>query len=43
MCYNFKTLLLRNDQTFMFISNNEILLDIHDYQTNIYGRFPLRS
>ena len=43
MCYNFKTLLLGNDQTFIFISNNETLLDIHDYQANIYGRFPIES
>ena len=43
MCYNFKTLLLGNDQTFIFISNNATLLDIHDYQANIYGRFPLES
>ena len=32
MCYNFKTLLLRNYKTFIFISNNQTLLDIHDYQ-----------
>ena len=32
MCYNFKTLLLRNYQIFIFISNNQTLLDIHDYQ-----------
>ena len=35
MCYNFKALLLRNYQTFLFISNNQTLLDIHDYHTNI--------
>ena len=43
MCHNFKTLLLRNDQTFLFISNNQTLLDIHDYQANICARFPLKS
>ena len=32
MCYNFKTLLLRNFTTFIFISNNQTLIDIHDYQ-----------
>ena len=41
MCYNFKTLLLRNDQAFIFISNNQTLLDIHDYRANICARFPL--
>ena len=35
MCYNFKTLPLRIDQTFLFISNNQTLLNIHDYHTNI--------
>ena len=43
MCYNFKTLPPRNDQTFLFISNNQTLLDIHDYQANICARFPLES
>ena len=45
MCYNLKTLLLRNDQTFKFISNNQTLLelDIHGYQTNICARLPLGS
>ena len=45
MCYNLKTLLLRNDQTFKFISNNQTLLelDIHGYQTNICARLPLES
>ena len=41
MCYNFKTLLLRNDQAFIFISNNQTLLDIPDYRANICARFPL--
>ena len=43
MCYNFKTLLLRNDQTFISISNNQTLLGIHDYQANICARLPLES
>ena len=34
MCFNFTTLQLKNDQTFIIISNNQTLLDIHDYQTN---------
>ena len=32
MCYNFKTLLLRNYQILIFISNNQTLLDIDDCQ-----------
>ena len=43
MCHNFKTLLLRNDQTFISISNNQTLLGIHDYQANICARLPLES
>ena len=38
MCYNFKTLLLRNYQTFIFISNNQTLLDIHDYKVHLESR-----
>ena len=43
MCYNFKTLLLRNDQAFIFFSNNQTLLNTHDYQANICARLPLES
>ena len=43
MIYKFRTLLLRNYQAFLFISNNQTLLDTHDYQANICTRFPLES
>ena len=43
MCCNFKTLLLKNDQIFILISNNQTLLDMYDYQASISTTFPWES